>query len=63
VSSFSISEPLIERWNGADWTIQSTPSSGAMGPRLAAVSCPSEAVCTAVGQRTDNSAALAERYS
>jgi hypothetical protein len=39
---------LIERWDGARWTIQSPPNS--TSPRfLKAVSCPSSTACTAVG--------------
>ena len=36
---------LVERWDGATWAIQATPSTGG----LLAVSCTSAAACTAVG--------------
>jgi len=41
--------PLAERWNGVEWTIQSTPSTGAKYTRLQAVSCSSTSACTAAG--------------
>jgi hypothetical protein len=41
---------LAESWNGASWTIQSTPSpAGAQNSSLSGVSCTSSTNCTAVG--------------
>ena len=49
-------EPLIERWDGAGWSIRPSPpapsapgSNGFTGNGLTAVSCPSATACTAVG--------------
>jgi hypothetical protein len=48
--------PLIERWNGARWSVQSAPSAPApsgyryTNSRLEAVACPSSSLCFAVGQ-------------
>jgi len=42
--------PLVERWNGFTWNIQPTLSPPATGNILIAVSCPTSADCTAVGQ-------------
>jgi hypothetical protein len=51
--------PIVARWNGRRWSIESTQPSGA---ELWAVSCSSAGACTAVG---NNSAgfALAERWN
>ncbi len=45
---------LVERWNGASWSIQQTPSpaTGAANSQLTAVSCSSAMACTAVGSYT-----------
>jgi hypothetical protein len=44
------SSPLAERWNGSNWTIQSTPApAGATFSELDAVSCISPTRCLAVG--------------
>jgi hypothetical protein len=40
---------LTERWNGASWGIQSTPTSASPGDFLNDISCVSAAQCTAVG--------------
>jgi hypothetical protein len=45
----SASASLIERWNGADWSL-SPPAEPAGGRPLAAVSCTSAQACMAVGQ-------------
>jgi hypothetical protein len=63
--------PLVERWNGTSWSIQSTPNpSHAHGGRvsyLGGVSCASTTTCTAVGHSGNSSgtsgAALAERWN
>jgi streptogramin lyase len=42
--------PLIERWNGTAWSIQSAPNpSNASSSFLYGVSCPTASACTAVG--------------
>jgi len=49
---------LAERWDGASWRIQATPSpAGATGSVLFAVSCVATGACTAVGSVTISSAA------
>jgi hypothetical protein len=52
---------LAERWDGIGWTLQSTPTSTAVGSRLDAVSCPTSTTCIAVG--SDRGGALAEIWS
>lgn len=47
--------PLIERWNGSAWSLQSaTAPSGALGTYLTGVQCSSSSVCTAVGTYIDS---------
>jgi hypothetical protein len=41
--------PLIERWNGISWSVQTTPDPGAEPSELNGVSCTSSRACTAVG--------------
>jgi hypothetical protein len=57
---------LAERWNGAAWAIQPTPSPrGAQGSVLAAVWCASASACTAAGYyytSTGTVLTLAERW-
>ena len=56
---------LGERWNGTEWTIQSTPSpEGAKGSELLGVSCTSSNACTAVGRyyTKDNAKTLEPEY-
>lgn len=40
--------PFVERWNGSEWSIQSTPAT-LKGSELTGVSCTSTTACTAVG--------------
>jgi hypothetical protein len=63
---------LAERWNGATWVIQPTPSpSGTKNPsgdesELTGVSCPSATTCIAAGDyynRSGTQATLAERWN
>ncbi len=58
---------LAERWNGTEWTIQSTPNpSGAKESRLESVSCTSSTACTATGYYVNSSGTtvnLAERWN
>jgi hypothetical protein len=49
--------PLVMRWNGTSWTIQSAPSSGE-GTELSGVSCPTSTSCTAVGSYKSGSAKI-----
>ena len=57
---------LAEQWNGAKWTVKSTPNpSGSQHAFLNSVSCSSSSACTAVGASFDSSGAastLAERW-
>ena len=49
-STWAVRIPLVERWNGASWMLQSAPTpSGASSALLEAVSCASTTVCTAIG--------------
>jgi hypothetical protein len=50
---------LVERWNGASWSIQPTPAPE--GSSLSGVSCTSRTFCTAVG--TDGTGLVAERWN
>ncbi len=56
---------LAERWDGTNWSVQSTPDP-AGDNRLLGVSCTTASACTAVGDSTDNEAGtqvtLAERW-
>jgi hypothetical protein len=59
---------LAERWNGAKWTIQPTPSTGSPGSSFNSVACTSASSCTAVGALTDSFGnaffgTLAERWN
>jgi hypothetical protein len=48
--------PFAEGWNGASWTVQTTPSpAGTDWSPLNAVSCASATACTAVGEEQDRS--------
>jgi DNA-binding beta-propeller fold protein YncE len=45
--------PLVERWNGSEWSLQTAPSpTGATNSPLDGVSCTAAASCTAVGVYT-----------
>jgi hypothetical protein len=50
-------KPLVMRWNGTSWTIQTAPSSGE-GTELSGVSCPSSTSCTAVGSYKSGTAQI-----
>jgi hypothetical protein len=67
VNSAGDTVTLAERWNGSAWTVQATPNpSVAPISSLAGVSCPSAAVCIAVGEYNsgpDTVAMLAERWN
>lgn len=52
--------PLVARWNGGAWSLQSPVVPGP-GAELLGVSCPTESSCTAVGR--SNGAPFAERWS
>ena len=50
---------LVETWNGAGWSIQSTPNpAGSTGSGLLGVSCTSTTACTGVGSTDTNSGAM-----
>lgn len=58
--------PLVERWNGTSWAIQSAPNpGGTSGSRLLAVSCPSTSSCMTVGfnHEVEEETTLAERWN
>jgi hypothetical protein len=58
--------PLVERWNGTEWSIQSTPSSSEQVEYeyLGGVSCTSSEACTAVGfAYSKGEITLAERWN
>lgn len=58
---------LAERWNGSEWSVQSTPNPAeAKTAALAGVSCSSSTACTAVGSYENSAgttAILAERWN
>jgi hypothetical protein len=54
-SSRGLLAPLAERWDGTAWTLQAAPAAGTTGSRLNAVSCSTDASCTAVGDQDDAS--------
>jgi hypothetical protein len=66
-NSLGIPSTLAERWNGSEWSIQSTPNpSGAADSYLHGVSCSSSSACTAVGHYKNSSGTyvtLAERWN
>ncbi len=54
-------KPLVERWNGTTWSVQSAPSGPGGDPNaMLSVSCPSASSCTTVGKA--GSATFAERW-
>lgn len=66
-NSSKVDVTLAERWNGTEWSIQSTPNpTGAKQSQLESVSCGSATACTAVGWYINSSGtrmALAERWN
>jgi hypothetical protein len=57
--------PLVERWDGSGWTVQSTPAPHVAQSALAGVSCPTATFCTAVGSQntdTETEKPLIERW-
>ncbi|HZI77272.1 MAG TPA: hypothetical protein VFD73_25180, partial [Gemmatimonadales bacterium] len=52
---------LAERWNGSEWTIQTTANPASGNTELLGVSCTSASACTAVGQQA--SGTFAERWN
>lgn len=67
VNPAGLDDPLAERWDGARWTIQPTPSpAGTVSSSLQGVACTASRTCTAVGSsitRAGKVVTLAERYS
>jgi hypothetical protein len=59
------STALVERWAGNQWTVQSTPNTGASSAYLEGVSCTSATACMAVGYSGGlaDSQALTERWN
>jgi hypothetical protein len=65
-ASSGVTRTLAERWNGATWSIQTTPiPSGATLAIFNGVSCTSASSCTAVGRYNTSAGqlALAERWN
>ena len=66
-TSLGIPSTLAERWNGSEWSVQTTPNaSGATESYLHGVSCPSSTSCTAVGHYKNSSGknvTLAEHWN
>jgi hypothetical protein len=59
-------ETLAEHWNGDEWSVQSTPSTGGTANHLLGVSCTSPTACTAVGHYSSSAnptPPLAERWN
>ena len=63
LTQFQFSQPLIERWNGTDWTVDQQASSSTAGSgcgtactgpssQLSGVACGSASACVAVGSTT-----------
>jgi hypothetical protein len=67
VNSSGTTVTLAERWNGTEWTVQTTPNpSGAKSSDLWAVSCPSATACVATGEYVNSSGttvSLAEAWN
>lgn len=65
-SALGVDETLALHWDGAQWTIQSTPNPvGAVGSKLLGVSCSSIEACVAVGASEaagGSESTLAERW-
>ncbi|HEU4462215.1 MAG TPA: hypothetical protein VFR75_06445, partial [Solirubrobacterales bacterium] len=60
LDSSGVQRPLVERWNGAAWAIQTAPlPSGATSGRFRSVSCISSSACTAVGEYRNAAGATA----
>jgi hypothetical protein len=53
VASYGVLQTLAEVWDGAAWTIATTPDSGSTQNQLTGVSCGASSTCTAVGQYDD----------
>jgi hypothetical protein len=51
-------QPLAERWDGTQWTVQPIPNVASFTPYLSAVSCPSSTSCIAVGSTVNGSLSL-----
>jgi hypothetical protein len=66
-SSSATNRPLVERWNGANWRVMTTPKLASTATAsLSAISCPSTTACFAVGSLTLDSgraSVLAERWN
>jgi hypothetical protein len=67
VNNAGVQVTLAERWNGTEWTVQSTPNpTGAKSSSLRGVSCASSKSCTAAGVSLNGSSkwvTLAEQWN
>lgn len=54
--------PLVEQWNGTDWTAPSTGALSRTEGTLSSVSCPSRNFCMAIGEQPINHSALAAQW-
>jgi hypothetical protein len=52
----SVDQTLIEVWDGAVWTLMTSPNVGGDDNRLRSVSCVSTSFCVATGDYKDGSA-------
>ena len=62
-SSSNTEIPLAERWNGTEWTIQTTPTLVAAEANLGGVSCSASTECIAVGASSSTISTLSERWN
>jgi hypothetical protein len=65
VESESKYKPLVERWNGTSWSLQTavSPPGGFAGEAMLDVSCPSATSCVAVGKDPLTRLAFAQRWN
>lgn len=56
-------QPLIEQWNGTQWSATVPPSLGTRANILTAITCVSRSYCVAVGYADGGKSLLAERWN
>ena len=62
-NSSSLSQTLVETWNGATWSLASSPDNGTGANALSGVSCASASSCVAVGSYAAGTRALVESWN